>query len=93
MDDVKDHIDEAGERRRQALALADSALNDIVDFVPDALASGMTKADVAELAGISRLTLDAVLRRREAEAAFLASLPGTPGELERMLLGSSRTPL
>ena len=62
--DIHDKIDEAGERRRQALAMADSALNDIVDLVPDALAAGMSKEQVAELTGVSRLTIDAVMRRR-----------------------------
>jgi transcriptional regulator with XRE-family HTH domain len=53
----------------------------VADLVPEALASGMTKREVAELAGVSALTLDAVLRRRSAET----SLPGTLAELERAL--------
>jgi transcriptional regulator GlxA family with amidase domain len=84
-DDLREQIDAAGERRRQGLAIADSALNDVVDLVEDALDAGMSKADIADLAGISRLTLDAVLRRRSAEAERRAGLPGTAGELERAL--------
>jgi hypothetical protein len=85
MDDFRDQIDAAGERRRQALAMADSALNDVADLVPEALASGLTKRDIAELAGVSPLTLDAVLRRRAHEARSRLRLPSTPRELERAL--------
>jgi hypothetical protein len=83
MDDFREQIDAAGERRAQALALADSALNDVADLVPEALASGMTKREIAELAGVSSLTLDAVLRRRRAEAVIRARLG--PAELVRAL--------
>ena len=74
MDDLRDQIDAAGERRLQALALADSALNDVADLVPEALASGMTRREIADLAGVSALTLDAVLRRRRREAELARTL-------------------
>ena len=71
--DIQDKIDEAAERRRQALAMADSALNDVVDLVPEALAAGMSKEQVAELTGVSRLMIDAVMRRRR-DAAHLGDI-------------------
>ena len=74
MDDFREQIDAAGERRAQALAMADSALNDVADLVPEALASGMTRREIAELAGVSALTLDAVLRRRRLEAEIREQL-------------------
>ena len=85
MDDLRDQIDAAGERRLQALALADSALNDVADLVPEALASGMTRREIADLAGVSALTLDAVLRRRRSEAAFRERHPHIGRELARAL--------
>ena len=69
-EDIQHRIEAAGERRRQALAMADSALHDVVDLLPAALDAGLNKREIAELAGVSRLTLDAVLRRRRAEAEF-----------------------
>jgi hypothetical protein len=68
--DLHDQIEALGERRRQGLALADAALNDVVDLVPLALAAGMTKDEIAELAGASRQTLDAVARRRRKDPEF-----------------------
>jgi transcriptional regulator GlxA family with amidase domain len=68
--DIADQLEAAGERRRQGLAVADSALNDVVELLPLALAAGMSKDDVAELAGVSRQTLDAVVRRRRKEPGF-----------------------
>ena len=68
--DIADQLEAAGERRRQGLAVADSALNDVVDLLPLALAAGMSKDDVAEIAGVSRQTLDAVVRRRRKEPGF-----------------------
>ena len=71
--DIHARIDEAGERRRQALAMADSALNDVVDLVPEALDAGMTKQEIAQLTGVSRMTIDAVLSRRR-DAAHLGDI-------------------
>ena len=84
--DIHSQIEDAGERRRQSLAMADSALNDVVDLVPEALASGMTKRDIAELAGISRLTLDAVLRRRRDQESFEAKMrPPQIGDIKKVI--------
>lgn len=83
--DISHQIEAAGERRRQALAMADSALNDVVDFVPEALDSGMTKREVAELAGISRLTLDAVLRRRREQERFDAQVRHGIGDIRKVI--------
>jgi N-acetyl-gamma-glutamylphosphate reductase len=69
-DDIPDRIEALGDRRSQGLAIADAALNDVVDLLPLALASGMTKDAVAELAGVSRQTLDAVARRRRKDPEF-----------------------
>jgi hypothetical protein len=68
--DIHFQLEAAGERRRQGLAVADSALNDVADLLPLALAEGMTKDEVAELAGVSRQTLDAVARRRRKEPEY-----------------------
>jgi transcriptional regulator GlxA family with amidase domain len=71
MDDhIPDRIEALGDRRSQGLAIADAALNDIVDLLPVALAAGMTKDEVAELAGVSRQTLDGVARRRRKDPEF-----------------------
>jgi hypothetical protein len=69
-DDIPARIEALGDRRSQGLAIADSALNDVVDLLPVALASGMSKDDVAELAGVSRQTLDGIARRRRKDPEF-----------------------
>jgi hypothetical protein len=69
-DDIPDRIESLGDRRSQGLAIADAALNDIVDLLPVALAAGMTKDEVAQLAGVSRQTLDGVARRRRKDPEF-----------------------
>jgi hypothetical protein len=72
--DVRRRISEAGERRLQGLAIADSALHDVADVVPEALEAGLTKEEIAELVGVSRLTLDAVMRRRRQDEEFHAQM-------------------
>ena len=84
MHDLHLQIEAAGERRRQALAMADSALHDIVDLLPEALAAGLTKHEIAELAGVSRLTLDAVMRRRRDEQQFHALSNAQLGEIQKL---------
>jgi hypothetical protein len=69
-DDIPARIEALGDRRSQGLAIADSALNDVVDLLPLALAEGMTKDEVAELAGVSRQTLDGIARRRRKDPEF-----------------------
>ena len=72
-DAFRARLDEAGERRLQALAIAESALNDVLDLLPDALESGMSEADVAELAQVHPLTLDVVRTRRRLEGRLGAT--------------------
>ena len=82
--DLHLQIEAAGERRRQALAMADSALHDIVDLLPEALAAGLSKQEIAQLAGVSRLTLDAVMRRRRDEQQFHALSNAQLGEIQKL---------
>lgn len=62
MDDVRDELRARGARRAQLLKEASEELDAIAELVPAALADGMTKVQLAELASISRPTLDALLR-------------------------------
>ncbi len=68
--DLHLRLEALGERRRQGLAIADSALNDAVDVLPLAFAAGMTKDEVAEHMGVSRQQLEAVARRRRKDPEF-----------------------
>jgi hypothetical protein len=53
-----------GVRRRQALDVADQALQDIAELLPAALDAGITKTEMQRLTGVSRPTIDSLLRDR-----------------------------
>ena len=69
---LRTRIDEAGERRLQALAMAESALRDVLDLLPDALEAGLSEEEVARLAQMDPATLDVVDARRRFEKRFSA---------------------
>jgi hypothetical protein len=83
--DIRAQLEAAGERRRQGLAMADSALEDAVDLLPLALSAGMTKDEVAELAGVSRQALDAVNRRRRKDPEYQARMHGRLDDVKDVL--------
>jgi hypothetical protein len=53
-----------GARRQQSLDAADQALAAIAGLLPDALEAGITKTEIQRLTGVSRPTIDALLRTR-----------------------------
>jgi hypothetical protein len=62
-DDLRDQLRQHGDARRQALETAAAELRAIENLVPAARDAGLTKVEIAELGGVSRPTLDALLRR------------------------------
>jgi hypothetical protein len=53
-----------GAKRRQSLDAAEQALHDIAELLPSALVAGITKREIQRLTGVSRPTIDALLRER-----------------------------
>jgi hypothetical protein len=53
-----------GVRRRQGLDVADQALQDIAELLPAALDAGIPKIAIQRLTGVSRPTIDLLLRDR-----------------------------
>lgn len=51
-----------GERRRRSLATAEQELKEIAALLPSALEAGIPKAEIQRLTGVSRPTIDALLR-------------------------------
>jgi len=72
-DTLRTRLDQLGERRLQALAIAESALNDVLDLLPEAIAAGMSEGEVAELAQVHPLTLDVAGTRRRLEGRLRAA--------------------
>lgn len=54
---------EHGDRRRAADATSKQELKRIAKLIPTALQAGITKRDIARLTGVSRPTIDAILKR------------------------------
>lgn len=54
---------EHGDRRRAAQATSKQELERIAKLIPTALEAGITKRDIARLTGVSRPTIDAILKR------------------------------
>lgn len=63
MDDLRKALRTHGARRVKARATAVTESRAIADLARQALASGMTKAEVCQLAQISRPALDTMLTR------------------------------
>jgi hypothetical protein len=55
-------LERQGALRRGGLATADRALREIAALLPDALEAGITKVEIQRLTGVSRPTIDALLR-------------------------------
>jgi hypothetical protein len=53
-----------GIRRRQSLEAAEQALSEIAELLPAALEAGITKTEIQRLTGVSRPTIDGLLRGR-----------------------------
>jgi CRP-like cAMP-binding protein len=53
-----------GERRRAAEATSERELGAIAKLLPEAIEVGISKAEIARLTGVSRPTIDAILRDR-----------------------------
>jgi DNA invertase Pin-like site-specific DNA recombinase len=53
-------------QRQQAQAAARDALQRIADLLPAALEAGLSKRTISKATGISRMTLDELLRRSAA---------------------------
>jgi hypothetical protein len=51
-------------KRRQSLEAAEVALKEIADLLPSALEAGITKLEIQRLTGVSRPTIDRLLRGR-----------------------------
>jgi hypothetical protein len=51
-------------KRRQSLDTAEQALKEIADLLPSALEAGITKIEIQRLTGVSRPTIDRLLRER-----------------------------
>jgi Fic family protein len=51
-------------KRRQSLDAAEAALKEIADLLPFALEAGITKIEIQRLTGVSRPTIDRLLRER-----------------------------
>jgi hypothetical protein len=51
-------------KRRQSLDAAAEALKEIADLLPSALEAGITKIEIQRLTGVSRPTIDRLLRER-----------------------------
>lgn len=54
---------EHGDRRRAAEATSKQELKRIAKLIPTAIDAGITKREIARLTGVSRPTIDAILRR------------------------------
>jgi hypothetical protein len=62
LDQLRAAITAHGDRRRAALATAETELDEIAKLAPRALAAGMTKVELSAIGAVSRPTLDAKLR-------------------------------
>jgi hypothetical protein len=51
-------------KRRQSLDAADKALDEIANLLLPALQAGITKIEIQRLTGVSRPTIDRLLRER-----------------------------
>jgi hypothetical protein len=61
---VRRELQSYAAKRRQSLDAAEAALNEIADLLPSALEAGITKLEIQRLTGVSRPTIDRLLRRR-----------------------------
>jgi hypothetical protein len=57
-----------GERRRRGLDTAQTELDQIASLLPSAVDAGLTKAQIHELSGVSRPTIDALLHEHRNES-------------------------
>lgn len=55
---------EHGDRRRAAEAVSREELERIAELVPAAIKAGIAKREIARLTGVSRPTIDAILKRQ-----------------------------
>lgn len=60
---LKAELQKHGERRQAAEATSKAELERIAEVIPQALAAGITKVEIARLTGVSRPTIDAILDR------------------------------
>jgi hypothetical protein len=63
-DRLRARLREEGERRKRGLAAAEQARDAIADLLPAALDAGITKVELSKLTGLTRPTIDALLKRR-----------------------------
>jgi hypothetical protein len=59
---LRRELERQGALRRGGLATADRALREIAALLPDALEAGITKMEIRRLTGVSRPTIDGLLR-------------------------------
>jgi hypothetical protein len=57
-------LQRAGASRRKNLEAVDESLAQIAELLPAALEAGFTKTEIERLTGVSRPTIDALLRER-----------------------------
>lgn len=60
---LRSQLRQHAERRQEGLAAASQELDAIADLLPRALDLGIKKVELAELTGLSRPTINALLRR------------------------------
>ena len=61
LDAIREVIADYGSKRQEGLDLAQEYLAKVAGIAPDAIDAGMTKVEIAKLAGITRRTLDRLL--------------------------------
>jgi hypothetical protein len=59
---LRRELERQGVLRRSGLEAADQALRGIAALVPAAIEAGITKVEIQRLTGVSRPTIDALLR-------------------------------
>jgi hypothetical protein len=59
---LRRELERQGALRRSGLEAADKALRGIAALLPDAIEAGITKVEIQGLTGVSRPTIDALLR-------------------------------
>jgi hypothetical protein len=53
------------ERRRAALDMASSEMNEIAELIPAAIRAGISKREISRRTGVSRTWIDELLERRD----------------------------
>jgi hypothetical protein len=64
-DELLSALREQAERRRVARETASDAMTEIAKLLPLAIEAGIRKSEIARETGLSRVTIDGALRRRE----------------------------